>query len=165
MIGRLLLIFEAELACTLPHGGTECYGLSYNDRDRIGIPHEKPVKESPMPYRVLLQANFYDAERGGGNRYEDITDLYFLGSREVNLPFPPFPGLTLHGLLAWAGEEGEEECAPEVESVTWDNAAQQFEVWLEHECGGDLEGGVKSMAKTFPGWSFELVDEREEGEE
>lgn len=114
-----------------------------------------------MPYRVIVKAAFYDAERGGGNRYEDITDQYFVGTREIALPFPPFAGLTLHGVLAWASEEGPEECAPQVDSVTWDHAAGGFEVWLEHECGGDLEAGVDGMHTTFPGWTFELVDENE----
>jgi hypothetical protein len=117
-----------------------------------------------MAYKVVLQGAFYDAERSDGNRFQDITDTYFLGSREISLPFPPFAGLTLHGVLNWAGdetEEGEQELSPTIETVTWDHAAQRFEVWLEHGCGGDLEAGVEGMEKAFPGWSFELVEEDE----
>ncbi len=118
-----------------------------------------------MPYPVLLQAAFYDSEPAGGHRYESVTDVYFLGSREIVLPFPPFAGLTLHGVLGWTDEEGEQEAEPEVDSVTWDQAKQRFEVWLEHDCGGDLEGGVEGMEETFPGWTFELVDDRPEEDE
>jgi hypothetical protein len=121
-----------------------------------------------MAYKVLLQGAFYDAEKGSGNRYHDITDVYFLGSREILLPFPPFPGLALNGVLTWTSDEegeDEEENVPTMETVTWDQIDQRFEVWLQHEYGGDLEGGVEAMERAYPSWSFELIDENETGEE